>query len=109
MCALLCFLACKLVGTCCYLYVKNIDGAQLYVATTYLFYSKRGAGKGKRWGPHAAVRARASALGEGAGRECAAVLMVVGSAHAPLPGIGQSERARGISSGHMMLMPCGAG
>ena len=72
-------------------------------------YSKRDAGKGKRWGPHAAVRARASALGEGAGRECAAALMVVGSAHAPLPGIGQSERARGISSGHMMLMPCGAG
>jgi len=65
--------------------------------------------KGKRWGPHAAVRARASALGEGAGRECAAALVVVGSAHAPLPGIGQSERARGISSGHVMLMPCGAG
>jgi len=41
-------------------------------------YNKRGAGKGKRWGPHAAVRARASALGEGAGRECAAALVVVG-------------------------------
>jgi len=65
--------------------------------------------KGKRWGPHVVVRVRASALGEGAGRECAAALMVVGSAHAPLPGIGRSERARGMSSGHVMLMPCGAG
>ena len=61
------------------------------------FYTaKEAREKGKRWGPHAAVRARASALGEGAGRECTAALMVVGSAHAPLPGIGQSERARGI-------------
>jgi len=72
-------------------------------------YSKRGAGKGNRWGPHVVVRVRASALGEGAGRECAAALMVVGSAHASLPGIGQSERARETSSGHAMLMPCGAG
>jgi len=38
------------------------------------------------------VRARTSALGEGARRECAAVLIVVGSAHASLPDIGQSER-----------------
>jgi hypothetical protein len=65
--------------------------------------------KGKRWGPHVVVRVRTSALGEGAGRECTAALMVVGSAHAPLPDIGQSERARGMSSGHVMLMPCGAG
>ena len=65
--------------------------------------------KGKRWGPHVAVRVRASALGEGAERECAAALMVVGSAHAPLPGIRQSERAREMSSGHVMLMPCCAG
>jgi len=72
-------------------------------------YNKRGAEKDKRWGPHAAVRVRASALGEGAGRERCAVPMVVGSAHAPLPGIGQSERARGMSTGHVMLMPCGAG
>ena len=42
----------------------------------------------------------------GAGRECAAALVVVGSAHAPLPGIGQSERT---SSGHVMLMLCCAG
>ena len=62
--------------------------------------------KGKRWGPHVAVRVRASALGEGARRECAVALMVVGSAHAPLPGIGQSERAREISSGHVLLMSC---
>ena len=73
------------------------------------FNSKKRSGKGKRWGPHVAVRVRASALGEGAGRECAAAPMVVGSAHALLPGIGQRERAKGISSGHMMLMPCGAG
>jgi len=74
------------------------------------FYTaKEEQGKDKRWGPHVVVRARASALGEGAGRECAAALMVVGSAHAPLPGIGQSERARGMSSGHAMLMPCCAG
>ena len=73
------------------------------------FIQQKRSGKGKRWGPHAAVRARASALGEGAVRECAAALMVVGSAHAPLPGIGQSERARGMSSGHVMLMPCCAG
>jgi len=72
-------------------------------------YSKRGAGKGKRWGPHVVVRVRASVLGEGGRRDFVAALMVVGSAHAPLPGIGQSERARGMSSGHMMLMPCGAG
>ena len=65
--------------------------------------------KGERWGPHVAVRMRASALGEGAGRESAAALMVVGSAHALLPGIGQSERAREMSSGPMMLMSCGAG
>jgi len=71
--------------------------------------AKEEQGKGKRWGPHVAVRARASALGEGGGRECAAALVVVGSAHAPLPGIGQSERAREISSGRMMLMPCCAG
>jgi len=51
--------------------------------------------KGERWGPHVAVRVRPSALCEGAGRECTAALMVVGSAHAPLPGIGQaSERER---------------
>jgi len=53
--------------------------------------------KGKRWGLHVAVRVRAIALGEGAGRECAVALMVVGSAHAPLPGIGQSEQAREMS------------
>lgn len=71
--------------------------------------NKRGAGKGERWGPHVAVRVQASALGEGAERECAAALMVVGSAHVPLSGIRQSERAREMSSGHMMLMSCGAG
>ena len=74
-----------------------------------LFTAKEEREKGKRWGPHVAVRVRASALGEGVGRECAAALMVVGSAHAPLLGIGQSERARGMSSGHVMLMPCGVG
>jgi hypothetical protein len=71
--------------------------------------AKEEQGKDNRWGPHVVVRVRASALGEGAGRECAAALMVVGSAHAPLPGIGQSEQARDMSSGHVMLMPCGAG
>jgi len=74
------------------------------------FTAKEEREKGKRWGPHVVVRVRASALGEvGARRECAAALMVVGSSHAPLPGIGQSERARGISIGHVMLMPCCAG
>jgi len=63
-------------------------------------YSKRGAGKRQEVGP-TCRGARAS--------ECAAALVVVGSAHAPLPGIGQSERARGMSSRHAMLMPCCAG
>jgi len=45
----------------------------------------------------------------GGGHECAAALMVVGSTHALLPGISQSERAREMSSGHVMLMPCCAG
>jgi len=36
-CALLCFLSCKLAGTCYYLCAKNMDGAQLCVATCYVF------------------------------------------------------------------------
>jgi hypothetical protein len=58
------------------------------------FTAKEEREKDKRWGPHVAVRVRASALDEGGGRECAATLMVVGSAHAPFPGIAQSERSR---------------
>jgi hypothetical protein len=49
--ALLCFFACKLVGTCCYLCAKNMDGAQLCVTTCYLLYSKRGARKRQEVGP----------------------------------------------------------
>jgi len=70
------------------------------------FTAKEEREKDKMWGAHAAVRVRASALGEGGGRECAATLVVVGSTHAPLPGIGQSERSREMSSGHVMLMSC---
>ena len=71
-------------------------------------YSKREAGKRQEVGP-ACRGARASDCARrGAGRECAAALMVVGSAHAPLLGIGQSEQAREMSNGHVMLMPCSA-
>jgi hypothetical protein len=37
---------------------------------------------------------RAAAVGRGSERGCAAAAMVVGSAHAPLSGIGRSERKR---------------
>jgi hypothetical protein len=36
--------------------------------------------------------AQTATLGEGSGRGCTAAAMVVGSAHAPLLGIGRSER-----------------
>ena len=49
-CALLCFLACKLAGTRCYLCAKNMDGAQLCVATCYLFLQRKRSEKKARGG-----------------------------------------------------------
>ena len=37
--ALLCFLACKLAGTCCYLCAKNMDGLDGDTIELKLFYS----------------------------------------------------------------------
>ena len=72
-----------------------MDGAQLCVATCYLFVQqKRSEEKvkgGARMSRCAHERVRSV---RGAGCERAAALMVVGSAHAPLPGVEQNERER---------------
>ena len=109
--ALLCFLACKLAGTCSYLCVKKIwmvPSCALWLAIFFVQQkrSEKKARSGACMSRCACERVRSA---RGAERKCAAVLMVVGSAHAPLPGIGQSERAREMSSRHVMLMPCCTG
>ena len=107
--ALLCFLAYKLVVLAVICARKNMNGAQLCVATCYFFEQKRRKKKTRSGACMSRCTCERMCSARGAGCKCAAALMVVGLVHASLSGIGQSERAKDMSSGHVMLMPCSAG